>query len=393
MIELAQKSLCSGCAACAAVCSRNAITMQPDAEGFLSPQIDCAKCVECGLCQKVCPVLVRNTPRIPLSVYAACALDDGVRLQSSSGGVFTLLARQVIENGGIVFGAAIRKSDLMVAHQSAETEEELAALRGSKYVQSDVGDTYRQAKQQLDVGRQVLYSGTPCQIAALRRVLGRDYPNCLCVEVICHAAPSPLAWQRYLAERKAKARRRTGAPECGINPRRISFRRKDFGWKRYSLSMRFMDDTEHLADRFSDPFLRGFSAELFNRSSCHQCAVRELRSGADLTIADYWNVHEKFPGMDDDKGTSVILVNTEKGMSAWTGIRASCRFEASDYGDIKRTNPAVFRSAPPHRNRHRFFELVRRESSFDAVVDKLLRRPLWRRICSWCKRQIRGVFS
>ena len=198
-MKLAAHKLCSGCAACYAVCPRKAISMQPDEEGFAYPHIDESLCVHCGLCARACPSLNPQAPREPLAVYAAKAKDDGLRKESSSGGIFSLLARQIISDGGIVYGAAISGRDLSVVHCSAENEEELSWLRGSKYVQSDVGDTYGNVRTQLDAGRKVLFSGTPCQVAALRNFLARDYENLVCVEVICHAAPSPLAWKKFLA--------------------------------------------------------------------------------------------------------------------------------------------------------------------------------------------------
>ena len=386
-MNLAAHNLCSGCAACYAVCPRKAISMQPDEEGFLYPHIDEPLCVHCGLCERVCPSLHQDPSREPQTVYAAKANDDALRLESSSGGVFSLLARQIISDGGIVYGAAIRETDLSVYHCSAENEEELSWLRGSKYVQSDVGDTYCSVRSQLDAGRNVLFSGTPCQVAALRNCLARDYENLICAEVICHAAPSPMAWKKYLQKRAAESEQGLGSarPEAVIN-RRISFRRKNCGWKRFSLSLRFANDKEYLLDLRADTFLRGFLSELYNRPSCHNCSVRELRSGADITLGDYWNVHQRLPQMDDDAGTSVVLVNSDKGAMLMSKIAHRCDMVESDYDDICRTNPAIYRSSPPNHKRTNFFQLIGMGVDFDVAVDKLLRRTLWRRIVSYGKR-------
>lgn len=392
MIDLASRRFCSGCAACAAVCPRAAISMQSDAEGFLYPVIDVGKCAVCGLCQKACPILSRNEPREPIAVYAARSKDYGVRMESSSGGVFSLLARQTLEKGGIVYGAAIRLTDGKVVHQSAETEEELSALRGSKYVQSDVGDVYCHAKRQVLAGRQVLFSGTPCQIAAFRRVVGRDYENLLCVDVICHAVPSPLAWEKYLEERlfgQNQGRDSARAEDPAF--RSISFRRKNCGWKRYSMSLRFANDMEYLNDLQHDTFLRGFLAELYNRPSCHACRTRELRSGADVTLADYWGVEQRFPGLDDDRGVSVVLVNTKRGASACSTAMYACNVKSSDYEDVKRRNPSVCRSFPMSRRRKRFFALLAKGWEFDSIVRTCLRRALWRRACSRLKKLLKGA--
>lgn len=391
-MNLAPHNMCSGCAACYAVCSRKAISMRPDGEGFLHPHIDESICVQCGRCERVCPSLHPGEARKPLSVYATKAKDDILRAESSSGGVFSLLSRQVISAGGIVYGAAIRKSDLLVCHCSAKNEEELSWLRGSKYVQSEIGDVYSQVLGQLIEGREVLFSGTPCQVAALRNFLAKDYCNLICVEVICHAAPSPLAWRKFLEKRTAMSTKgRDNARPAEVIDRRISFRRKNCGWKRFSLSLRFANGKEYLLDLRTDTFLRGFLAELYNRPSCHECSVRELRSGADISIGDYWNVHKRFPEMDDDKGSSIVLVNSDKGIALINKIALLCDMTQSDYEDACRTNPAIYRSSAPNRKRPKFFRLIRKNADFDLVVEKLLRRSLWCRIASLGKRLLLKV--
>lgn len=372
MIELAAKTLCSGCAACRAACPRGAIAMKADSEGFLYPEIDAKACISCGKCRRVCPVLNRLQPREPLAVYAARANDTVLRLASSSGGLFSLLARQTLAKGGVVFGAAWDYATHTVKIVSARNEGELAALRGSKYVQADVGVAYEEARAALQKGTPVLYSGTPCQIAALNRFLGRPQANLLTVEVICHAAPSPLAFRKYAAQREREA----GSPIT-----RIFSRSKKCSWKRYAMSLAFhAKDIAYLESLTDDTFLRGFLAELYNRTSCHACSVRELRSGADITLADYWNVHQKFPAMDDDKGVSAVLANTEKGAVAFAAIQADCTVAASDFADIRRTNPAVYRSPTPHPRRGLFFAQIAQTDDFDALVVRLLRPTLKARI-------------
>lgn len=372
---LAGRNICSGCAACQSICPKSAIEMVADNEGFLYPHIDAAICVKCGLCQKVCPSMNQDRQREPLAVYAAKANDDELRIKSSSGGLFSLLARTVIARGGIVYGAGFDHEVWRVVHKSAENENELEDLRGAKYVQSDVQGVCAAVKEQLLAGRDVLFSGTPCQVAGLRRYLDAlkvDVSKLLLVDVICHAVPSPLVWQKCLDEREAAlAGGRGSAPAEGRNIRRIAFRHKNCGWKRYSLSLRFANGKEYRLDLRSDTFLRGFLAELYNRPSCHSCQVRGLRSGSDLTIADYWRVREKFPEMDDDKGTSLVLVNTKKGSLVFEAIIGVVALRESDFDDAVRVNPAIIRSPICNKKRDQFFKRFNRHN-FDALVQKLL---------------------
>ena len=380
---LAPKEVCSGCTACQSVCRQKAIAMVADAEGFLYPKIDEAICVHCGMCEKVCPSLNRDVSRVPLAVYAARANDDELRLKSSSGGVFSLLARRIIARGGVVYGAGFDHEDWRVKHMPVENEDGLANLRGSKYVQSDIRGVFADVKSKLLSGCQVMFSGTPCQIAGLKHYLKAsniDAARLFLVDVVCHAVPSPLAWQKYLDERLVE-------DGLGTAIRRISFRRKSCGWKRYSMSLCFADGNEYLRDLRIDSFLRGFLSGLYNRPSCHVCQCRELRSGSDMTIADYWRVNEKFPAMDDDRGTSLLLVNTEVGEMLIREIVSDLSIVKSDYSDAVRVNPSLVSSGAPHRKRSSFFKKVNC-CTFDHLVESLLKRSLWRRIASRIKRMV-----
>lgn len=358
--------------------------MVADNEGFLQPVVDAAVCIQCGLCEKVCPVLHPSEPRDPLAVYAAKAKDDALRMQSSSGGLFSLLAREVFKLGGIVYGAGW-SVDLRVVHHAAENETELSDLRGSKYVQSDMGECYQQAKAHLDKGRTVLFSGTPCQIAGLRSFLQKNYSNLLCVDLICHAVPSPLVFARYKQDME----------ECYRSKiTRISFRRKDCGWKRYSMAFTFANAMEYHQPLDQDPFLRGFLKDLYSRSSCHQCPVRELRSGADITLADYWNVHQRFPELDDDKGVSLVLVNTIVGEQTLSRLLPQIVVQKSDYADVRRWNPAVFRSASSKAKRAVFFRKLAK-CQVSRQIEDVLKPTIYRRVrrmVGHCWRYVRRLF-
>ena len=365
MIELAPKNLCSGCAACRAVCPKGAIDFVADAEGFSYPKIDAMRCVSCGKCRAACPVLNRDLPREPQAVFAAVANDVEIRDQSSSGGMFTLLARNILAKGGVVFGAAWDCVTHTVRMVAARSEQELAGLCGSKYVQAEVGNVYQEVLRELNAGCDVLFSGTPCQIAALNRVIGeKKNEHLLTVEVVCHAVPSPLAFKKYASWREQVVKHKIS---------RISSRSKNCSGRRYAMSLSFHDtDIAYLASQKEDSFLRGFLSELFSRPSCHACSMRELRSGADLSIADYWGAEEKFPDMNAAKWVSLVLVNTPRGANAFDEVMPLCCVHKSDFADARRANPTIFRSMAPHPQRERFFQLLSKSDNFDALVMRVL---------------------
>lgn len=346
--------------------------MRADDEGFLQPAVQESLCIECDLCEKVCPVLHPGEPREPLAVYAAKALDDELRMKSSSGGVFSLLSREVFAKGGIVYGAGWEKPTWRVVHKSAENEEELSDLRGSKYVQSDMGSTYSQAKEQLSTGRLVMFTGCPCQIAGLKRYLRQDYENLLCVDLICHGVPSPLVFERY-KEEKVK--------ESAASISQIDFRNKRFGWNLFSFSMVFENGVRYLQDLNRDIYLKGFSRNLYLRRSCYQCSFLDCRSQSDLTLADYWNVRQRFPEMDDDVGTSLILVQTSRGKRFSETIRPHILQKSSDYQDACRGNPVLVRSVEFNVRRDKFLKEMRSSSaSIDALVSKFSKISISERI-------------
>ena len=361
--------------------------MIPDKEGFAHPQIDETKCMRCGRCEQVCPVSRPHAAREPLAVYAAKAKDDELRLQSSSGGIFSLLARQIIKQGGIVFGAGWDRSAWRVVHKSAENEQDLDELRGSKYVQSDTCGIYAKVKSQLATGRPVMFSGTPCQIAALRSFLGREYGNLVLADVICHAVPSPLAWRKYL-ETRIRSANMTGSA-VGQAIRRISFRRKNCGWKRFSLSLDFANGGEYRQTLDKDSFLQAFLKEFCNRPSCQTCPFKSGASGADLTLGDYWGIAKAHRGVDDDNGMSVALVNTQKGGELFNGILRDTSSIQSKCKYLRRLNPALVNpkalTMRQKVQRAEFFARLDKEN-FDSLVTRLTHRPLWRRGLAFVRR-------
>ena len=374
--QLPPPDRCCGCSACFAACPHGAIEMRPDEEGFLNPVVKNDVCVGCGMCVRACPVLHPRKPRRPLAVFAAKAKDDGLRRISSSGGMFSLLARDVLSKGGIVYGAAFESNAHKVVHVAVEDEDGLDKLRGSKYVQSDMGDVFRHVKRSLELGRHVLFSGCPCQVAGLNNFLGTKPDTLLLVDVICHAVPSPLAWSRYLSCREKKANARIA---------RV-FSRRNCPWRKYSLSMEFLDagGKTYAGSSAADPYLRAFVSELFNRKSCHQCRFRCFASGSDLTIGDFWGIEKSFPDFNDDIGVSAVLCCTEKGKIAFSGISDSIVGRASDVDSVARMNMTLIGNRKASRKRQRFFDEVT-AGNFDELVERLMMPPLWYRFLRWIK--------
>lgn len=347
MIEVTNKIDCCGCSACANVCPKNCIEMISDNEGFLYPKVDKEKCVNCGLCEKVCPII--NKPQIIESNQVALAVINkniNIRLNSSSGGVFTLLASEIIKNDGVVFGAVFSEDCKSVYHKSVQTLEELTALRGSKYVQSEIGNTYSQVKTFLENGKIVLFSGTPCQISGLYAFLNKEYENLFTCDFICHGVPSPLVWKNYVEMREQKAASKT---------QRTFFRHKKYGWKMYSVQFIFNNCTEYIQIINNDLYMRGFLADLYLRPSCYDCKFKGTNRPSDITLADFWGVENVCPEMYDDKGTSLLLLNSKKGKELFALIADCTVNKEVDLNTAISFNSAAIKSVAIPKKRDDFF--------------------------------------
>lgn len=357
------KQWCSGCGSCLHRCPKRCITMQADSEGFLYPRVDEAACIDCSLCVKVCHEQHPYDEQRPQEVFAAINKDEPTRLASSSGGIFYLLAEKAIAAGGVVFGAKF-DDDWQVYITYAESLEGVRPFMGSKYVQARTGSSYKDAERFLKEGRQVLYSGTPCQIAGLRHFLRKDYDNLTAVDFVCHGVPSPKVWGRYLAEVVDAAKH-----VCGIQ-----FRNKQNGWKRFHFSLKYNEHgkTAELSSFHGENhYMRAFLTDMILRPSCHNCQAKAGRSHSDITIADYWGISEEHPGMDDDKGTGLVMVNTAKGKDALDWAKVTCT--ASTYEQAVRHNSAIVRSAKPHPKRAQFFARLDRKDSVTGLITYMLR--------------------
>lgn len=353
---------CCGCGACLNVCPKNAISFREDAEGFAYPSVDEGKCIDCSLCVKVCPVLSPDVERLPLKVYAAKNRDLQERIQSSSGGMFLPLAREVLRQGGQVFGVEFSEDFRSARHACTSDADGVKRFSGSKYIQSDTGRTYSQTKMFLGNGVPVLYSGTPCQIAGLRKFLRKDYENLYTVDLVCHGVPSPGIWRRYMDET---------APEGTAS---VNFRDKVTGWKRFSLVMKDSSGKVLFSQREDENvFMDGFLKNLYLRPSCYRCPARKGRSGSDLTIADYWHLKKTLPDFDDNTGVGLVLVNTAKGARLFDSVDFE-RVE-TPYAPASAGNPAIENDFRPLKGREEFFRKAARAKRIVPLIRKYTRDP------------------
>lgn len=373
---------CTGCEACANICPKNCISMVENAEGFWFPKIDSAKCVSCDLCEKACPVLnpipIHKTQE-DVKVYALIHKDDQIRSQSSSGGAFSAVAEYVLEQGGVVFGAAFDEK-FNVHHICVEKPEELHRLRGSKYVQSRIGDTYKQAKNYLKQGRLVFFTGTACQTSGLLGYLGRDYENLITQDLICHGVPSPLAWRKYieLYQRRAKS-----------EVEHIFFRDKKFGWHDWHVYFRFRNGDSYHKNQQEDMMVSAFLTGSCSRKSCYDCPFKQKYRLADITLADYWGVEKIAPELDDDKGISSIYINSIKAQKLLDAISDRVILRQMDLDTAVAHNLAMVESERLTRDRDGFLRDLRKKS-FDVVYGKYVEEADLSRRIKWAARRILG---
>lgn len=346
------------------------------------------------------------------ATYAMINKDETIREKSSSGGIFTLIAEEILSQNGVVFGAAMTKDCRAVEHicvehipsdsvnlnescvefarqkpsvngSTASHKNGLEKLRGSKYLQSNIGICYQQAKEYLEAGRKVLFTGTPCQIEGLRTYLGKEYENLFCMDFICHGVPSSKVWKKYVDFREACA---------GKPAQQTFFRHKKYGWKKFAVFFEYSKNTAYWGKLGEDLYLKAFLSDICLRPSCYACRFKKVNRVSDITVADFWGIEKILPEMDDDKGTSLVMIHSDKGQQMLDKIAEKVIYQEVDFNVVPKTNPAMVKSAKIHFNREKFFAELE-EKSFDTLVEKYVRQKItWKSVVGKALRKM-GLFE
>lgn len=330
MIQIKDRADCCGCTACASICPKDAITMEPDTLGFKYPRVDLSKCIDCGLCEKVCAFNDNYDKSLNLKepeIYAARHKDIHEIETSRSGAAFIAISDYILENSGIVYGVGY-KDHFRVAHKRATTKEERNEFKGSKYVQSDLAGIFKQVKEDLKQGNTVLFSGTPCQTAGLNSYIGKKLrENLVLVDIVCHGVPSPYIWRDYLSYIEKKYKNEVV---------KVNFRDKSrIGWSGHIESFVFENGKKIVSRIYTDLFQQN----IMLRPSCGNCHYTNFTRPSDLTIADYWGWEKISSNFNiDNKGCSLLFINTEKGRILFKFIKDNLNIILSNKKDCIQPN-------------------------------------------------------
>ena len=357
MCPFSNRESCYGCGACVVACPQTCIRMAADSEGFDYPEVDESRCSQCGVCRSVCGAGLKVESAALPNAYAAWHQVPQVRAEGTSGSVFTALAATVISEGGVVAGAAFSPDYRSVCHAVADSDTGLADLRGSKYVQSSTEACFRDVLVALRAGRDVLFSGTPCQVQALQRLARGCSSRLTTCDLVCHGVPSPGVFRSYLCELEEKKASRIT---------RYRFRDKQLGWNFPRVAVTYADGSDHRWIRLADRFLNGFYAGVLLRPSCYLCPFTCSERVGDLTLGDCWRVAASHPCYDDNKGTSLVLVSSARGASLLEKAKASGSLFVGEYAlDLAcQRNTALRAPTPRPPNRKLFFEQFFRTRCF-----------------------------
>lgn len=363
MLNLVEKQLCTGCAACANVCKEDAITMHRDEKGFLYPVVNYDKCISCMRCQNICPV--EKTAEFDTiqtaEVFAMRSKDTQLRMRSTSGGIFSELAEVILEAGGAVAGASY-KADWAVKHKIVEKKENLDEIRRSKYQQSEVGYVFRDIKKQLEYGRKILFCGTPCQAAGLKAYLNRDYENLYICDFICRGVPSPLIFKKYIEHLQT-----IYASDVSL----VWMKHKENGWHSLTTVIEFENGGRYIKEGYHDSYVQLYlKYNVGMRSSCFDCRFKGGKSVADITLGDFWGLEKT--ELDDNMGTSCVICRTERGKKIVEKIKEKNVYKKMNVSQIRQGNPCLFDSVKRSDADEETFFKIMGQNGFEKAVEWLV---------------------
>ena len=332
--KLPEQTFCTGCKVCSNVCPQHAIVFRNADDGFWYPDIDQSSCISCLKCEHVCPINnFPNTNDYSSKGIIVKSINEEIRMMSSSGGTFSIMASFILKNNGVVVGAAFSDDFYSVKHIIIESNTDLSKLRCSKYLQSDMGNIYKLIKETLIENRPVLFSGTGCQVAALKNYLGTEYENLYLIDVVCHGVPSQTLWSQYLSSIENKYNKKSTE---------VNFRSKRISWIGLGLEASYGENV-YFKELKNDPYLIIFQKNLSLRESCYHCTFKSTRQISDISIGDLWAAEKIAPEFNDDKGISFLLINSEKGQRLFQSIKNDCLFEKVDLHEAIANNGNIAR--------------------------------------------------
>lgn len=373
MVDKLEKKKCTGCSACYNICPKDCIRMEADEEGFCYPKIDLQECNQCNLCRKVCPAIngFNNKNHHAPQIKAGWSLNTEVRFHSTSGGIFTELSKNILENKGYVVGARYTEEHL-VEHDIIANIEEITILRQSKYIQSKIGFTYRRIKELLEKNKKVLFVGTPCQTSGLLNYMRKDYENLLLCDFVCLGCNSPKVYLKYLSMLEHR---------YDSKVKQVWFKNKTYGWNNFSTKVEFENGSVYLKDRNTDYFMKGYigPSKLYMRPCCAECNYKTIPRISDITLADFWGIADKDKELDSDQGTSLIMINSKKGEVLFNNSKGNIFSADCELKDAVKGNPAIFIPATMDTRRKDFFKELD-EIGFDELMNRYTKESFWRKL-------------